>query len=77
MAGESVGSHHWYATLLLLGIQVVDVLRCTYVCTIHNTKGSPLTPDGCASPHCCLLHLGNDAIEPVNAHVVLPTVTMI
>ena len=30
--GESAGSHHWYAALLLLGIQVVHVLRCTYVC---------------------------------------------
>ena len=28
--GESVGSHHWYAALP--GIQVVHVLRCTYVC---------------------------------------------
>ena len=27
--GESVGSHHWYAALP--GIQVVHVLRCTYV----------------------------------------------
>ena len=46
-------------------------------CTIHNTKGSPLTPDGCASPHCCLLHLGNDAIESVIVPIVMPTVTMI
>ena len=29
--GESAGSHHWYATLLLLGILVVHVLRCMYV----------------------------------------------
>ena len=28
--GESVGIHHWYAALP--GIQVVHVLRCTYVC---------------------------------------------
>ena len=28
--GESAGSHHWHATLP--GIQVVHVLRCTYVC---------------------------------------------
>ena len=30
--GESAGSHHWYAALLLLGIQVVHVLRYMYVC---------------------------------------------
>ena len=28
--GESVVSHHWYAALP--GIQIVHVLRCTYVC---------------------------------------------
>ena len=32
--GESVGSHHWYATLP--GILVVHVLRCMYVFSYTN-----------------------------------------
>ena len=48
---------------------------CPSYCTIHSMKGGPLTPDGCASPQCSLLHLGNDAIG--GCPIVLPTGALI
>ena len=40
--GESAGSHYWYATLP--GIQVVHVLRCTYVCVQLHQSWEPFFP---------------------------------
>ena len=34
---ESVSSHHWYATLLLLGLPVVHVLCCMYTSSAIST----------------------------------------
>ena len=59
-----------------LGVKNVDSSKCTLkFCTwqqicpsyhvIDNTKGSPFTLDGHASPRCCLIHLGNDMVELV------------
>ena len=70
---EAADCAHWIRKVVLEARKVdrskytpkfcIQQQFCPSYCTIHNAKGSLLIPDGCASPHCCLLHLGNDAVE--------------